>query len=101
MFTKDQEYVFSKIKDFFQDSENPAIVIKGSAGTGKTYLTKYIVDHIMDNLYYQIVAIAPTHKARRVLSKMLNKNRLIEIPTSTIAAILSKLREHSYIGAHH
>ena len=98
--TKDQEHIFQKVKEFLQDDENPAITIKGSAGTGKTTLTKYIVDYIKDNGNMEIVALAPTHKARRVLSKKLNTNRIIEIPSLTIASILGKMKEHTYIGVH-
>lgn len=98
--TSDQKYVFEKVKNFFQDEENPAIVIMGSAGVGKTTLTKYIADFIIDNFYMSVVAIAPTHKARRVLSKKLNSERVFAIPSFTIASILGKMREHTYIGSH-
>jgi hypothetical protein len=98
--TNDQEQAFQKVKEFFTDADNPAIVIKGSAGTGKTFLTKYIVDYIMDNQKMNIVAVAPTHKSKRVLDKMLNKDRFIPIPSLTVASILGKMREHSYIGSH-
>lgn len=98
--TRDQEQAFQRVKLFFSDEENPAIVIKGSAGVGKTTLTKYIVDYIMDSKKMAIAAIAPTHKARRVLNKKLNQDRFLEVPSLTIASILGKMREHSYIGTH-
>lgn len=98
--TPDQEKVFAQVKSFFNDEENPAIVIMGSAGTGKTTLTKYIADHIIDNHIGCIAAIAPTHKARRVLEKTLNLDRFGNIPSFTIASILGKIREHTYIGSH-
>ena len=98
--TPDQEYTFEKVKNFFNDEDNPAIVIMGSAGTGKTYLTKYIVDFIMNNIKFNIAAVAPTHKSRRVLEKTLNSERFINIPSFTVASILGKMREHTYIGAH-
>lgn len=98
--TEDQESAFNYVKKFINDNEEPAIVIKGSAGTGKTTLTKYIVNYIVDNKNLSIVAIAPTHKAKRVLWKMLNNNRFIPIQTMTIASILGKMREHTYIGTH-
>jgi hypothetical protein len=98
--TKDQSNAFERTKDLFSDDENPALVIAGSAGVGKTALTKYIVDHVLDTQRLSIVAVAPTHKARRVLSRKLNKDRFLEIPSLTVASILGKLREHTYIGSH-
>ena len=98
--TKDQDDAFSRVKKFFKDEENPAIVIMGSAGTGKTTLMRYIVDYIMDNHIGSIAAIAPTHKARRVLEKTLNTDRFLAIPSFTVASILGKMREHTYIGSH-
>ena len=71
----------------------------GSSGTGKTTLTKYIVDHII-NIGIAVVAVAPTHKARRVLSIKLNTDRLFDIPSYTTASMLGKMREHTYIGSH-
>ena len=99
--TSDQETAFAQIKKFLLDSpDDPAIVITGSAGVGKTTLTKYIADYITNEHKLPLVAVAPTHKARRVLDKNLNHNRLIEIPSLTVASLLGKLREHSYIGTH-
>jgi hypothetical protein len=73
--------------------------LHGSAGTGKTYICKTIVNYITDNLKsYNICGVAPTHKARRVLNATLNADRFKPIPTYTVAAVLGKVREHSYIG---
>jgi len=98
--TQDQQNAFERVKEFLLDAENPALAIVGSAGTGKSTLTKYIVDHIMDSKRMAIVAVAPTHKARRVLSKSINRDRFLEVPSLTVASILGKMREHSYIGSH-
>lgn len=98
--TNDQNNTFSRVKAFFKDEDNPAIVISGSAGTGKTFVMRYIVDYIIDNHIGSIAAIAPTHKARRVLEKTLNTDRFLAIPSFTVASILGKMREHTYIGSH-
>lgn len=75
------------------------VLLQGSAGTGKTTLTKYITEHLYDFGTYSICAIAPTHKARRVISNVLNSaDTIIPITTFTIASALSKIREHSYVG---
>jgi hypothetical protein len=84
----------------FELDGNHRFVLGNFLITHNTYLTKHIVDYIMDNKKLSIVAVAPTHKARRVLSKMLNKERFLEIPSLTVASILGKMREHTYIGSH-
>jgi len=98
--TPDQDQAYKNIQAFFKDEDNPAIVIMGSAGTGKTFLTRYIVDYILNERMGSIAAIAPTHKARRVLEKTLNTERFFPVPSFTVASILGKMREHSYIGSH-
>jgi hypothetical protein len=99
VLTPDQDSAFAAVKAFFSDQENPAIIIIGSAGTGKTYLTGKIADYIIES-GISVGAIAPTHKAKRVLSKMLNTDRFLNIPSFTVASVLGKMREHSYIGSH-
>jgi len=97
--TPDQKNAFEKVKKTLSDPETPAITIKGSAGTGKTFLTKYIADYITDNTGKNICAIAPTHKAKRVLRKMLNQGRFLPVKAFTVASVLGKLPTHSYIGS--
>lgn len=77
------------------------ILLEGPAGTGKTTLTKCIINYFnsINKNKYNICAIAPTHKARRVIESVINKNSLFKIPTYTVASALSKIREHSYIGS--
>lgn len=95
-----QKNTFQRIQDFFTDVESPAITINGPAGVGKTFLTKMIVDYIADTQNMAIAAVAPTHKARRVLHRFLNKDRFIPVASMTVASVLGKMREHSYIGTH-
>mgnify|MGYP001604589881 FL=1 len=45
ILSKDQNIAFNRVKEFFNDDENPAITIKGHAGTGKTTLMKYIIEN--------------------------------------------------------
>lgn len=73
-FTKDQEYAISNILDFiaspFKDTQF-IIGINGAGGTGKTYITNYIVR----NCKYSTSVIqccSPTHKACRVFSQAMN-----------------------------
>ena len=95
----DQSYAYDKFKEFLVDEESPAIVISGIAGTGKTFLTSLIANYLAEKRY-SVAAIAPTHKARRVIEHFLNTDRFISIPTFTVASVLGKMREHTYIGSH-
>lgn len=84
----------------FEIDGNHRFVLGNFLITHNTSLTKYIVDYIMDTHNMTTVAVAPTHKARRVLSKKLNQDRFLQVPSLTVASILGKMREHSYIGTH-
>lgn len=84
----------------FELDGNKRFVLGNFIITHNTTLTQYITDYAVDKKHLNVVAVAPTHKARRVMEKMLNKERFIPIPTMTVASILGKLREHSYIGSH-
>lgn len=96
ILTESQNEAFKKIKNFLADDE-PAIVINGSAGVGKSTLMKYVVTYIVDSRL-NVVAVAPTHKAKRVLENILNKDVVYPISVTTIASLMGKVREHSYIG---
>lgn len=94
--TDSQNEAFERIKGFLTDDE-PAIVINGSAGVGKSTLMKYVVTYIVDSKK-NVVAVAPTHKAKRVLSNILKRDSLFSVAVTTIASLMGKVREHSYIG---
>lgn len=74
------------------------ILLEGSAGTGKTTLTKTICNHYRKVKNILVCAIAPTHKSKKIIKNVLNQNTLIPISVMTIASALGKIKEHSYIG---
>jgi len=98
--TEGQREGLELVRSFLHDEENPAFVLYGAAGVGKTYLMREIVDMIKEESRMVVGAVAPTHKARRVLHQTLNRSRFMEIPSMTVASVLGKMREHSYIGTH-
>jgi len=64
----DQTSAFADILDFIKDPQTDAFVLKGYAGTGKTFLVKRIIEYITSNYPKRKIAItAPTNKAVRVL----------------------------------
>jgi ATP-dependent exoDNAse (exonuclease V) alpha subunit len=63
-----QTEAFADILDFFGDPTEEAFVLKGYAGTGKTFLVKRILEYITGRFPNRKIAItAPTNKAVRVL----------------------------------
>ena len=95
--TKDQTLAYNKFLEFIDNDEN-LYVLCGSGGTGKTYLTKYFSESVHNTSL--LCGISPTHKAKIVLSKTLNTKTMKEIAVFTIAVLLGKNKDHSYIGTH-
>jgi len=65
---EDQVIAFKDILAFLNDGTEAAFVLKGYAGTGKTFLVKRIIEYIVSTYPKRRIAItAPTNKAVRVL----------------------------------
>lgn len=96
MLTEEQDAALLKIISFVSESDEKTLTLVGQAGTGKTFLTNIIVDKLIMN--YRIAGVSPTHKAKKVLQRNINLNRLFPIKCMTVASLLSKLRQHSYTG---
>ena len=70
-FTDDQQNAIGNIIDFIAAPFNPAkyiVGLTGAGGTGKTFITKYIIDHCRYSGSV-IKCTSPTHKACRVFSQ--------------------------------
>lgn len=65
----DQTIAFSKIITEFEEQKYDAILLKGYAGTGKTFLVKRIIESILTTSKSTIAITAPTNKAVYVLHK--------------------------------
>jgi len=67
---EDQSQAFDDILAFLDKPEVDAFVLKGYAGTGKTFLVKRIIEYITSTYSSRKIAItAPTNKAVRVLQE--------------------------------
>lgn len=103
--TSDQEHAQNYISTFITSvfhEDNPdsyVCTLSGSAGTGKTTLTKMVV-RMVRSAGKQVLCVAPTHKARKVLDAIINTGSFLRIPTSTVAGLLGKMRAHGYVGTH-
>jgi exodeoxyribonuclease-5 len=72
---QDQKMAFNELRDFVYDRNNNGIyVIKGWAGTGKTYCVSLFVRYILgvvytDKKWYKVAVTGPTNKSVRVIKK--------------------------------
>ena len=100
MLTDDQEKALEGILKFVSlpitNYKDCVTLLYAAAGCGKSFLTRKIADKLRGR--YTIAGVAPTHKARKVLDRFLNSDSFYKIKTLTVASLLSKLRDHSYIG---
>jgi len=83
-FTKSQENAIEEILPFIAAPFDPAkyiIGLIGAGGTGKTFITKYILTHAkLSNS--AIKCTSPTHKACRVFSEALNGKKVETIQST-------------------
>jgi ATP-dependent exoDNAse (exonuclease V) alpha subunit len=72
---KDQAAAFEILRNFIHDKKDDSIfVLKGWAGTGKTYCVSILVRYVLDVIYpdknwYKIAVTGPTNKSVRVIKK--------------------------------
>lgn len=68
------------------------IIITGPAGSGKSLITSYIVNKLIDE-DYEVEVISPTHKAGKIMRAYLNEGRGLldeEIHTTTVSKYLGQ-----------
>lgn len=68
----DQEEALENI-DMFLRSNEPCFILKGYAGTGKTHLTKVLVDYFK-HIHWEVDLLAPTGRASRILGSRTGQN---------------------------
>lgn len=64
-FTPDQSSALDSLDDFLA-SKNPCFLLKGYAGTGKTFMTKCLVEYFKKQKW-TVLLMAPTGRAARIL----------------------------------
>ena len=69
-----QQKAFDQIRAFIQDPKQRVFILKGYAGTGKTTLMRFLVQHLQQiKKPYEL--LAPTGRAAKVLSDLAIDNR--------------------------
>lgn len=64
----DQKALVAELQAFFNDPTKQVFILKGYAGTGKTFITKGLTEYLR-SIGRQFNLMAPTGKAARVISK--------------------------------
>jgi len=101
--TDGQQKAIKYIQEFLskpvipEDVSTYMCTLEGPAGTGKTTITKAVIV-LARKTGKQVLCVAPTHKARKVLHSVINTSTFLKIPTTTVAGLLGKSRAHGYIG---
>lgn len=66
--TDDQNKLVNEIGKFLNNEESDVFLLKGYAGTGKTFITKGIVE-FLHTIKREVVLLAPTGKAAKILEE--------------------------------
>ena len=70
---KNQEFAIDKIISFIQsNNKNEIFLLKGYAGTGKTYIISNIVKNLW-KIKSSVILLAPTGRSAKVISSYCNK----------------------------
>jgi exodeoxyribonuclease-5 len=75
ILNSDQRDAFEKLRDFITDPDDDSVyVLKGWAGTGKTFCISVLVRYVLDvihptHAWYKIAVTGPTNKSVRVIKK--------------------------------
>lgn len=69
--TAQQNEALDKIKRFINDDSKRIFILKGFAGTGKTTLTRFLLEHLKKE-QIDVALMAPTGRAAKILSNLSN-----------------------------
>lgn len=91
--TDDQREIFDSFMEVVKQPEDAICILKGYAGTGKTYLTTMLMEEILSTMNVSVAVTAPTNKAVKVLKKQSKfSEQVVNLCFSTIHSLLG-LRE--------
>lgn len=67
-YSQSQESALQKLENFIKDDEQQCFILKGYAGTGKTFIIGSLIDYLNSN-HRQSKIMAPTGRAARLLTE--------------------------------
>lgn len=89
ILTKDQERVFERFKEFLKDSDSKVFILQGYAGTGKTTLIKFFIEH-MKKIEVNHRLLASTGRAAKIVSNS------TEVLASTVHSMIYKFEDFNH-----
>jgi len=92
--TNDQKKLIEKLDDFIRN-ENQCFIIKGYAGTGKTFILKGLIEYLK-NLHIYTVLAAPTGRAAKVMNDYTKSNAYTIHKTIYSMNDIEKINESNY-----
>lgn len=94
MLKRSQAEIFEQIVHAIEADNVKRLVLDGSAGTGKTFLTDYIVKHFANKKAMwddsKVWVTAPTNKALSILQKKIGTHKSVQFSTTHSALKLKK-----------
>jgi hypothetical protein len=94
MLKHSQQNIFNQIVYAIEELKEKRIILQGSAGTGKTYLAKVLIEYFASKISKwdskKIFVTAPTNKALSVLQTKIHAKRGIVFKTTHAALKLKK-----------
>ena len=92
--TNDQKKLIEKLDDFIRN-ENQCFIIKGYAGTGKTFILKGLIEYLK-NLHIYTVLAAPTGRAAKVMNDYTKSNAYTIHKTIYSMNDIEKIKKSNY-----
>jgi len=87
--TPDQKVIFDEVMSLVNGTKSGIYVMKGYAGTGKTFLTSIIMEYILSTTSLSVAVTAPTNKAVKVARKQSKfSSEVLNLCYSTIHSML-------------
>lgn len=90
--TADQQHVASLIRKTISDTVGRTLLIRGYAGTGKTFTLLSVLAHRSDIIY-----VAPTHMAKNVINQVLAEHG-VQVEACTLARALGAAHGYDLYG---
>lgn len=89
-----QQHVFNQIVHAIEELKEKRIILQGSAGTGKTFLAKILIEYFADKIpkwdSKKIFVTAPTNKALSILQTKIGPKRGLVFKTTHAALKLKR-----------
>ena len=86
---EDQKTALDNLSKFILKDSNDMALLEGPAGSGKTTTLQFLIENVINNsMFGNIVLSAPTHKALKVMKKMIKPELRDQLQFFTLHSLL-------------